>query len=540
MSLVNLRNATTAEWATANPVLRANEPAVEVVSAGPPAVFKLKIGDGTTPWNALPYAGTSAAGATGPQGPAGPTGPQGPAGPAGADGTSFAITGHVATSADLPVSGTAGQGYLTDNDGHFWIWPTGGSAWFDAGQLRGPQGPTGATGPTGPAGPAGPTGATGATGAAGPAGAAGATGPAGATGATGAAGATGPAGPTGPAGTGGDPTLSGTYSADPTGVSDCTTALANAIAAGVKRLRIPAGTYRFNSKILVNAEIEIYGDGVNSTFLYSYTTTDHGMEVTGASSLGLGNRLRMRDLTLEYKGAGQAAGKHGMVVKRKMFNNNVRVKGFTGSGIYFDSIDGTVGGAVFFSRWEDCIAESNGLDGLDVRFGANANTFINFQGIKNGRYNIRHRTDGGATYANSWIGGQASYGKLQGWMMESGTDIGLDGVYAELNGSPDNTSANGYTNTALSTADRRVDFWFGDGVTRVKARLSAVYNNDSTHVRVPTTSNAVSAKIDVTAGGLRYTPLAAAVASSAATTLAQLQADHNALITALKNAKVIG
>jgi hypothetical protein len=139
------------------------------------------------------------------------------------------IKGSVANSSALPPSGNvAGDGYITNNDGHLWVW--GGSSWSDVGVVRGPTGPTGATGltgatgtagaqgatgptgasgavgPTGPQGAAGavgatgPTGAAGAVGATGPTGLRGATGNTGATGATGATGLTGPTGPSGPQG----------------------------------------------------------------------------------------------------------------------------------------------------------------------------------------------------------------------------------------------------------------------------------------------------------------------------------------------------
>jgi hypothetical protein len=534
-----LRSDTTANWASVNPILADGEPGVEIVSTSP-ARFKLKTGDGVTHWNDLPYAKASLAGATGPQGPAGPTGPQGPTGPAGADGTSFTITGHVATSGDLPVSGTAGQGYLADDTGHFWIWPAGGSAWFDAGQLQGPQGPTGPQGPAGPAGPAGATGATGATGPAGPAGATGATGPAGATGATGPQGPKGDKGDTGPAGSGGDPTFDGTYGADATGVSNCDTAWANAMAAGV-RFRLRAGTYRFANEIPYNAEVEIVGDGPNKVFLRSYTTTGNGMVVTGSSGLGSANRIVASGFTLEYKGAGQASGKGGVVFKRKPYWTNVVVKGFRDFCGRADSVDGTVGGSIFFPELRNCrFAESTAGDGFQVRFGANCWNFFTCQFDKNKKKGFHHYTDGGATYGTVVSGGQASYNSEQGWFIESGTDISLNGIYGEYNGSPTNTNTDGYTNTALSATDRLVDFHFGDSANRVKANLAAVLGNNDAHVRVPSAGNAVSAKVDVTAGGKRYTPMAAAVSTSSATTLSQLVANYNALITALKNGKIIG
>ncbi|MBI1289436.1 MAG: hypothetical protein GC178_17855 [Flavobacteriales bacterium] len=104
-----------------------------------------------------------AQGATGPQGIQGDLGPQGPTGaqgPAGANGTSVQIHGSATTSTNLPASGnTTGDGYLTQDDGHLWVW--GGTDWTDVGQIQGPggatgpQGPAGLQGATGPQGPAG-------------------------------------------------------------------------------------------------------------------------------------------------------------------------------------------------------------------------------------------------------------------------------------------------------------------------------------------------------------------------------------------------
>ena len=140
-------------------------------------------------------------GATGAQGVAGSQGMTGATGPAGQDGTSVTISGSVANAAALPTGlglGDAGDGYLTDNDGHLHVWS--GSSWTDVGEIRGPQGATGPQGVAGSAGVTGATGSAGATGAQGNAGAAGAAGPAGPSGATGAQGPTGVTGATGPAG----------------------------------------------------------------------------------------------------------------------------------------------------------------------------------------------------------------------------------------------------------------------------------------------------------------------------------------------------
>lgn len=59
----------------------------------------------------------------------------------GDDGTSVTIKGSVATSTALPSSGnTIGDGYITDDNGHLWVWT--GTAWTDAGQIKGDSGQT--------------------------------------------------------------------------------------------------------------------------------------------------------------------------------------------------------------------------------------------------------------------------------------------------------------------------------------------------------------------------------------------------------------
>lgn len=129
----------------------------------------------------------------------GATGSQGATGPAG---TSVEIQGSVANAAALPgglIAGDAGKGWITNDNGHLHVWT--GSAWTDAGTVRGPDGPTGATGATGGQGATGAQGTQGATGA-GTTGATGPAGPAGSAGSAGPAGATGAQGATGPGGSG--------------------------------------------------------------------------------------------------------------------------------------------------------------------------------------------------------------------------------------------------------------------------------------------------------------------------------------------------
>lgn len=141
-------------------------------------------------------------GSTGAQGLAGTNGATGATGPAGQDGTSVTIMGSVANAAALPTGlapSNAGQGYLTEDNGHLHVWS--GTAWTDVGEIRGPQGATGPTGGTGQTGATGIQGFTGPQGNPGTTGATGSQGPQGFTGPTGQTGATGATGPTGTAGT---------------------------------------------------------------------------------------------------------------------------------------------------------------------------------------------------------------------------------------------------------------------------------------------------------------------------------------------------
>ncbi len=118
----------------------------------------------------LAAAATGSRGPAGSQGPAGPqgskgdrgaTGSQGPAGQAGPKGdvgAGLKIVGTVATVGDLPATGTTGDAYLVAGDLHVWT----GSAWTNAGPVKGPKGDKGDTGAAGAAGPPGPPGAAGA------------------------------------------------------------------------------------------------------------------------------------------------------------------------------------------------------------------------------------------------------------------------------------------------------------------------------------------------------------------------------------------
>ena len=159
MAIVQIRRGTTQQWSQSTKILKVGELGIDLT------LNKLKIGNGTSLWSALPFIVKGDTGETGLTGPAGPTGPQGLQGATGVAG---------------PTGATGAQG------------------------PKGDTGNTGATGATGadstvpgPAGPTGPQGLQGATGVAGPTGATGAQGPKGDTGNTGATGATGATGEVG-------------------------------------------------------------------------------------------------------------------------------------------------------------------------------------------------------------------------------------------------------------------------------------------------------------------------------------------------------
>jgi hypothetical protein len=198
---VKLRRATEAQWFRTNPILAEGEVGVTLDTN------RMKIGNGISRWNSLPYVMADAA-EPGPEGPPGPAGPQGPQGiqgepgPAGADGA----TGPEGPAGPQGIPGEPGPAGADGATG-----PEGPAGPQGPQGIQGEPGPAGADGATGQEGPAGPQGPQGIQGEPGPAGADGDVGPAGPQGIqgepgpAGADGATGPEGPAGPQGIQGEP-----------------------------------------------------------------------------------------------------------------------------------------------------------------------------------------------------------------------------------------------------------------------------------------------------------------------------------------------
>ena len=91
------------------------------------------------------------------------SGISGYSGYSGQQGTSINVKGEVATVQDLPPTGNqVNDAYIVTADGNLWIWD--GSAWFDAGQIVGPQGFSGFSGYSGWSGESGYSGFSGISG----------------------------------------------------------------------------------------------------------------------------------------------------------------------------------------------------------------------------------------------------------------------------------------------------------------------------------------------------------------------------------------
>ena len=279
------------------------------------------------------------------------------------------------------------------------------------------------------------------------------------------------------------------FNADNTGVNPADAALQKAIDAGVKRLYVP-GYYRFNNTVPLVLP-EMYGDGMLTSGFNCYNSMGDGAVANGPNGI-----MRLRDFTIQYRGtSAQPAGMHGLRAQRKIYADSIQVKGFTNDGIFTDSINGTIGGAAFYSRWDNVWSKNNGRDGFAQRFGANCHQHNNCQYDKNKRYGFNHYTDGGATYNTTLSTSQACYNGQVGWNFTSGTSIDATNLYAEYNGTPTNSNTDGYTNTKL-------DFFVAANCNHSTIRIGSLFNNDMTHVLAPL--KGINDAVRVLWGGMRF------------------------------------
>lgn len=348
------------------------------------------------------------------------------------------------------------------------------------------------------------------------------------------------------------------YGAVGDGTGNNVTAFANAIAAAVagnKRVRVPKGTYRFNSTLTIEDNIHLYGDERATTILRFHNTTGHGVNFNGVPGQPNLIPTSLSDLTIEQaSGVNQTDGSHGIRIGCKAHMKNVFVDSFTNDGFYLDQqTPGDNTTAPFFSVYFNCQAVDCGRDGWAVRAGANANLFLNIQSVRAGRYGWHHYTDSFGTYGNLVIGGQMSYSAQYGYYHESGTDCLYDHVYAEGSG---RSGGVGYVNTQfdafLSQNSDRCRFYLGsgggaDGI-RCPARGSLescgvwiggqrVYGdtastpeaNEGVLYNIPTRANAVA-----TIGTANASDLTTAIALANAT-----KTTVNNLLTQLRNGRMI-
>jgi len=122
---MQMRRGAAVDWAGFNTILAAGE--LGVVTDSSP--LQMKIGDGTTPWNGLPFLGSivsSGAGVTGATGPAGPAGPAGSSG----GGTGGGVAGPTGPAGVAGPAGPAGSASILTNDGivfHYTFGTSGGA-----------------------------------------------------------------------------------------------------------------------------------------------------------------------------------------------------------------------------------------------------------------------------------------------------------------------------------------------------------------------------------------------------------------------------
>lgn len=328
------------------------------------------------------------------------------------------------------------------------------------------------------------------------------------------------------------------FGADPTGVADSTQAFRAALDSDAYNIHVPAGTYTITN-LVVDKYVKIFGSGRARTIIQVTTTTDHGIVLQGSPDFYENgaedvNLIGLESLTFRYTGAGQPAGKHGVLVRVKTHAAEVLVDGFTNTGIYttsyLDETDPLANSRTpFFMHFEDVWSKNNGEDGMQNRWGSNANLFVNCIFDKNGRYGFYHHTgisqgDGIGTYGSTIIGGQCSYNTQEGWRFETGTNLTVLGIYAEGNGR--DAGGNAYTNTL-------VDFYCHS--PKSFYQIGTLFNGDSTHIDFDNGDRTV----DVRVGGTRKNAAMVGVSKTTpGSNLATVEAKVNELLDALANAKI--
>ncbi|WP_331713369.1 glycosyl hydrolase family 28-related protein [Noviluteimonas gilva] len=370
----------------------------------------------------------------------------------------------------------------------------------------------------------------------------------------------GPAGPPGSPGGGGSGSLPGgmvdlvaDFGADPTGVANCVTALNNAKNSGAAIIWVPPGTYRLNSQIDWDQEVDIWGAGVNRV-TFDCRTSTHGFRIRPSA---FGARVVWKDFTIDGSNNTQGTTQTyaGVLQQRKIFAERVCVTGFRWANVRTAPYDADAAGAggtkeqaAFFSEWRHCrFSESTQGPGFDLRFGFNCTTFYMCQFDRNGNGpsvspGLLHRTDGAATYGTIIFGGQASYNSGLGFDLAAGTDVRTYALYTEYNHSPTNTTADGYTNTAVSSTQRVLDIDAGSSRSLIDGGV--MLNASPTRMRAP--NKGVNDATEVFAGGQRFHGSArymkpvrgTAPANAAEVNIAGVNTKINELITALRNAGV--